>query len=444
MRSLILALSLLTAAMSMFAPRADAATRKTLYDFCAVANCVDGIGPRGVAMDASGTIYGTTSNGGVGRGAGTVYSLTPNGDGTWTHKVLYSFCTRGKRRCADGQSPSSSLIIDVNGALYGTTYGGGKANSLAGTVFRLSPNADRTVWTLTTLRSFCIENDGCAEGTNPDGSLTYPGQKDGALYDGVSPLYGIAHGGAADLGACDDQGCGLIYKLFPKSETKWKYSVIYRFCQQHGQCLDGRDPNGALAMLNGNTLIGAATLGGAHQNGAVFQLRKAKGQPVWNQTLLYSFCPSDCGGGAFPLGGVTLAGSALWGTTIGGGTKNHGTLFALTPDGMETAPYSFCQANDCPDGSQPTDLLVNGAGDVFGTTRYGGGHDIDATQMGGGVIYRQSGATHTTLYQFCAEASCADGELPLGPLVFGPGGKIYGATAGGGAHSGGTVYELTP
>src|SRR6185312_16069945 len=240
-----------------------------------------------------------------------------------------------------------------------------------------------------------------------------------------------AHGGAPDFGACHNEGCGLIFKVFPQSETKWKYVVLYRFCPQFGQCPDGRDPSGELVMQNGSTLIGKTTRGGAHQNGTVFRLRKAVGQPVWNESLIYSLCPSDCSDGVFPMSGVALTGSGdIWSTAIGGGTKHHGTLFKIAPDGTETTPYSFCVTKRCPDGSDPSYLLVNGAGDVFGTTTYGGGNNIDDAQKGGGVLFEQSGATHTTLYQFCAQANCADGENPRGPLLFGPGGKIYGATPG--------------
>ncbi len=86
-------------------------------------------------MDAMGNLYGTTVYGGghgAGSGGGTVIEW--NG----AERVLYSFCTQ--TNCTDGDGPSSGVIMDASGNLFGTTtHGGANVTSNAGTVFELLP-----------------------------------------------------------------------------------------------------------------------------------------------------------------------------------------------------------------------------------------------------------------------------------------------------------------
>ncbi len=92
-----------------------------LYGFCAERDCHDGSTPyAGLIRDASGNLYGTTTQGGVFQ-QGAVFELTPAAKTPWPEKVLYSFCT--KANCADGVSPYAGLIRDASGNLYGTTAG---------------------------------------------------------------------------------------------------------------------------------------------------------------------------------------------------------------------------------------------------------------------------------------------------------------------------------
>jgi uncharacterized repeat protein (TIGR03803 family) len=72
-----------------------------------------------VVFDAASNLYGTTYQGGA-FASGTVFELTPNGRGGWTKKVLYSFGSG-----TDGANPYASLVFDVAGNIYGTTYQGG-------------------------------------------------------------------------------------------------------------------------------------------------------------------------------------------------------------------------------------------------------------------------------------------------------------------------------
>jgi len=115
-------------------------TETVLYRFCSLPNCSDGANPSaGLIAGKEGALYGTTQfGGGINNGlsgAGTVFKLTPpaKGQTAWTETVLYGFCSLPN--CSDGSNPPAGLIADKQGALYGTTEGGGNR----GTVFKLTP-----------------------------------------------------------------------------------------------------------------------------------------------------------------------------------------------------------------------------------------------------------------------------------------------------------------
>lgn len=85
----------------------------------------------GLALDASGNLYGTTSSGGT-RGEGTVFKVTKRTHGEWSEKVIYNF-----GRYGDGVQPEAGVIVGAAGELYGTTEGGGDYGQ--GTVFDITP-----------------------------------------------------------------------------------------------------------------------------------------------------------------------------------------------------------------------------------------------------------------------------------------------------------------
>src|SRR5262249_47251836 len=103
-------------------------TEQGLYSFSGP----DGANPaNGVIFDSVGNLYGTTAFGGA-NNLGTVFELSPSGGG-WTERVLYSF-----QGSSDGSSPTSGLLLDGSGNIYGTTSNGGSGGG--GTVFELAPS----------------------------------------------------------------------------------------------------------------------------------------------------------------------------------------------------------------------------------------------------------------------------------------------------------------
>jgi uncharacterized repeat protein (TIGR03803 family) len=157
--------------------------------------------------------------------------------------------------------------------------------------------------------------------------------------------------------------------------------------------------------------------------------------------------------GFAPAAGVILATDGnLYGTTQSGGAYGRGTVLSLSTMGTLTALYSFCaqEGYPCPDGSQPTSGLVQGIDNRFyGTTLVGGKSSACAANEGCGTVFRiTSDGELTTIYSFCMQSNCADGNSPQGALVQGIDGSFYGTTYFGGtsqcADGCGTVFKVTP
>src|ERR1022692_2487930 len=215
-------------------------------------------------------------------------------------------------------------------------------------------------------------------------------------------------------------------------------TTIHRFCSQSG-CPDGDAPYAGLVQATNGNLYGTTEVGGAHSQGMVFKVT-----PGGTLTTLYSFCSqTNCTDGAEPFAGLVQAANGdLYGTTVNGGTNGGGTIFKITPSGTLTTLYRFCHQTHCPDGAGPYAGLVQAAnGDLYGTTRYGGG----PPRNNSGTVFKiPLGGTLTTLYSFCSQTNCTDGEAPVAGLVQAADGDLYGTTNTGGAIGLGTVFKITP
>jgi uncharacterized repeat protein (TIGR03803 family) len=134
MRRLLLALI----SLALFACNAAVAAKLNIVEsFCGLKDCRYAGTPSGLARDSAGNLYGVTggSRGNLGK---VIYELANGKD----YKLLYVLCPR--RECPSGDDPSGPLVVDVAGNLYGTMSSGGSQN--LGTVFELSPDAERKHW----------------------------------------------------------------------------------------------------------------------------------------------------------------------------------------------------------------------------------------------------------------------------------------------------------
>ncbi len=97
----------------------------------------DGRSPMaGLASDAKGNLYGTTSEGGE-FGCGTVFKLSPAINSRWNFSVVYNFNQDNPDTGGDGCHPSSSVVLDAARNIYGTTEYGGWFTQ--GTVYEITP-----------------------------------------------------------------------------------------------------------------------------------------------------------------------------------------------------------------------------------------------------------------------------------------------------------------
>ena len=192
----------------------------------------------------------------------------------------------------------------------------------------------------------------------------------------------------------------------------------------YGNLIQGTDGNN----------YGTTVRGGVYEQGTVFKVT-----PDGTLTALYSFCSQvNCTDGAEPFSRLVQAGGNFYGTTAIGGANDGGTVFEITPAGQLTTLYSFCSQTNCTDGAEPFSGLVQAGGNFYGTTVSGGAN-------GRGTVFEITPAGQlTTLYSFCSQTNCADGELPYAGLVQ-AGGNFYGTTVEGGANGFyGTIFEITP
>ena len=398
----------------------------------------DGANPQAALVQgADGNLYGTTQGGGTGN-SGTVFQISTNGALTG----LYSFSGG-----SDGGSPEAGLVQGSDGNLYGTTYGGGVStpNGGNGTVFQISTNG-----VLTSLYSFSGGNDGA----NPLAALVQGG--DGNLYgttfiggtnnhgvvfqistngtetslysfigdnDGANPGAGLVQGSDGRFyGTTPYGGAGLEGTAFQIS-TNGALTSLHLFTGGN----DGGFPQAGVIQGNDGNLYGTTGSGGTGSGGTVFEI-STNGVLA----ILYSFTGGN--DGANPQSALVQASDGnFYGTTVGGGTGNSGTVFQIGTNGTFNSLYSFTSAID---GANPTAGLVQGSdGDFYGTAPVGG-------PGGSGTVFRiNTGGVLAVLHSF---TGTTDGANPYVGLVQGNDGDFYGATGSGGANGGyGTVFKIT-
>jgi uncharacterized repeat protein (TIGR03803 family) len=404
----------------------------------------------GLVMDAKGVLYGTTYVGGTStlKGQGVVYSLASPSKGKpqIVETILHDF---GRKSATDGANPASGVTLGSDGEIYGTTEYGGDQDQ--GTVYLLKPPASKgKEWTEEVLYSFGA--DPINDGANPFGSLL--------LYKGN--LFGTTLIGGNT--GCEGTGCGNVFELSPPvpPSTEWTETIIHQFSDSDG----AMSYSNLIADEKGN-LYGTTSMGGASENGVVFELEppREKGKK-WTETVLFSFNGGD---GANPESGLIFDDSgALYGVTFNGGPDDIGVIFKLAPPAKasekwkETVLYSFILPIAPPpnhgicytcanSGANPYGNLAMTKDKVlYGLTVWGGGAN-DA-----GAIFQLSPPaspsgkwTETVLHDFTglatrpAGSDNGDGFNPYSGLLL-KDGVLYGTVSSGGPFNYGDVFSFTP
>ena len=255
----------------------------------------------------------------------------------------------------------------------------------------------------------------------------YPGSGDGTRPNGlVAGGDGNYYGTTATGGS---NGLGTFFRVTQAGAE----TVLYSFV---GGSSDGADPEGVIQGSDGN-FYGATNFGGngacSSGCGSVFRIT-----PAGVETVLYFF--SGAADGGDPNGVVQGSDGNFYGTTAYGGITNGscgasgcGVVFRLTPAGGESVLYSFPGGTN---GILPVSLIQGTDGNFYGTTVYGGQSNV-------GTVFKVTPAgAETALHSF---GSGSDGRLPQQTqLIEGTDGNLYGTTPYGGSNSWGVVYRITP
>jgi hypothetical protein len=364
----------------------------------------DGAMPTSPPLLRRGHLYGLTYDGGTSQnceqyGCGTLYELTRSG-GQVTESVLYDFDSSDLR-------PNGNLVADAGGSLYGVVNGFGSE------VFELSPGSGG--WSFSSI---------------------YEGAAPGLTIDGLGNIYGLIGGGLY----------GAMGELSPV-DGGFNYTDLYNFCDPNNCFIGGGHPNPVTMDFKGN-LYGTTYYAGADNDGVAYQLRRGSdgaGGAQWSLYLMHTFgwTQED---GTHPYGGLTVdqLGNAYGTTAEGGGVKNGGTVFELTPalgspgTWVEKQLYNF--PNLLLGGGPGGNLVFDQAGNLYGTA---GGGDLSCP-LTCGVVFRLSPQgdgnwNYTVVHKFTG----ADGYDPIG-LAIDESGDLFGTTTGGGTYNGGVVFMITP
>jgi autotransporter-associated beta strand protein/uncharacterized repeat protein (TIGR03803 family) len=369
---------ILAALMIGVSSAAEGQTYQVLATFTGSSGAFLGSDARGSLTLSGSTLYGMTGEGGI-DGEGNIFSVNTNGSG---FKNLLSFSG------VNGQHPDGDLTLGGS-TLYAMTVTGG-TNGL-GNVFSINTDGSG----FKNLLSFNGTN-----GAEPISSLTLSG----------TTLYGMTTG-------INGSGDGTVFRIGTDGSG---FQKLVSFSGTSGAYL-GAQPGGDLTV-NGSTIYGMTTGGGANGEGTIFRLNT---DGTGFQTL-FSFSGTNCSGS---WGSLTLAGTTLYGMA-GGGASDNGSIFSIsTTGGSIKTLFTFSGSN----GSGP-----NGSFTLCGSTLYGMTFAAGVGGAAGNIFsINTDGTRFQNLYTFGA-----DGWGPLGSLVLG-GNTLYGMTNAGGINDNGVVFSFT-
>ncbi|HEX4055786.1 MAG TPA: choice-of-anchor tandem repeat GloVer-containing protein [Tepidisphaeraceae bacterium] len=369
----------------------SAAPARADFTFKSLANfeLTNGSEPGGTIIeDTSGNLFGVTGNW-PSATMGSIYELPA---GSSTISTLAAF------NGGNGSEPSN-LDVDNNGNFFGTTYAGGSSGG--GTVFKLPAGSS----TISPIVSF----------TGPNGS----GPRDQSfITDSAGDIFGTTYKGGS--------GYGTVFELPAGSN---QISPIATFNNSNGS-----GPL-AMAMDKSGNIFGVTQYGGQYGIGTVFEV------PAGTHTIstILSF-GSDPDLGQFPTDLILDSNGNLYGSTNIGGPNIDGSVFKLAAGTYAPTLLASFGGYSIPNLGYPDHLLLDPAGDLFGTSLLGG-------QYVEGSIWEVPAGTQTliTLHSF----DSGDGADP-DALSLGAHGNLFGATEWGGDTSlnngtgEGTLFELSP
>ncbi len=384
----------------------DAGTESRVYTF--TGGTTDGYFSSTLLMNSDGTLYGTSDV----SSATHIFQLTTAGVFTVKGEICFQVACSLYTEPYVGGTPSG-LIPDGTGNFYGfINNGGGGANS---GFYQLTPSG-----TINSIYDY--PNPSLPQGGSEGGVeylVTFVGSP--LIFGSDGNFYGISGANTESASVAPNGG---IYKLTPAGV----YTLLYAFSAPNAgtggntgvdpQNSDGYNPEGPLVEGNDGNYYGTTLFGGTG-SGTIFKIT-----PGGTFSVLYTFTsdPGTNTDGAHPEGGLVVgANGNFYGTTDEGGLYGAGTIFEITPGGTFTVLHAF--------GSTPTAALSLGA------------NPTSITQ----------GQSTTLSWSFTGADSYYEGGFPIGQLVAGLDGNLYGVIGSlfdpgrsGGQYGDGMAYQLTP
>ncbi len=253
------------------------------------------------------------------------------------------------------------------------------------------------------------------------------------VLDGSGNLYGPAGGGTGNSSQCDGP-CGVVFKMTPRPNGKWRESVALNVSTFY----NGGWPDSPLAFDSHGNVYGSLT------SYWMFQLTPGSDGSF---NLIYQGYGTDVGG-VIPDGEGNLYGG------LGVGSDYRTTVGELSPGSGSwdyANLYNFCEEQNCWNGAAPrAPFSWDAKGNLYGTTYWGGyaGHacsDYDGCGAAFQMTPNGDGSwTYNVLHRFRGPGAFPDGQNPWGGLVIDSLGNVYGTTFKGGPNAFGTVFELSP
>ena len=362
-------------------------------------------------LAGDGALYGTIERGIGANNFGEIYRITTAG----VFSVVANF-----QSPVTGQTPTQTLMLGLDGHLYGTTLqdalsgvdlSSGGLTSF-GTVFRVT-----TAGVITTLTNFNDTSD-APKGFNPTGGLV-------RAADGN--FYGVTYGGGA-------LRRGTVFRMTPAGTI----TTLVEFTNTVGP-QRGAYPRSGLIIGGNGRLFGTTDTGGLGVAGGVGTLFSLALDGS-DFTTHVDF-GSGTATGRFPNSLLLASDGNIYGTTYRGGTGGFGTFFKWSAAGTFTQLFSFTGLSGNYKGNNPSGSLAEAPGGlIYGTTQLGG----SANQ--GTVYTTTSTAALTTLFTFNSSTAPFSGFTPNG-LIRATDGSFYGATLDGANAAGagllrGTLYKI--
>jgi uncharacterized repeat protein (TIGR03803 family) len=355
----------------------------TLTPIASVNSSSGGYIEGGVALDASGNLYGTENTGGSSN-RGCVFKVARGSNAV---TVIASFSQ------TTGDSPQAGVTIDAAGNLYGTTSSDGPGTPFpGGTVFEIASGSTA----ITTLAAF-----GSTNGLIPEAGLTL---------DASGNVYGTTDSGGAS-------GYGTVFEIASGSNA---ITTLASFNPNAGT-----GPQAAVILDGAGNLFGTTFQGGPGGTGTVFEVPAGANAPL----VVASFAGTNA---VTPWGGLAFDSSGnLFGTANGGGASGDGAVFEIANGSNSLTPLASFNGTN---GSYPFDTpAVDAAGNVYGTTQQGGAYGL-------GTVFEIAHGSNaiTTLVSF----NYYNGDDPAAGVTLDASGNLYGTTESGGAYGRGTAFEI--